>query len=117
MLSIHVNAAGSGSKWLNATGWSVFTCSGQSASDKLAECLCESSIKNFSGRRIRTDISDGDRDWEEDFYILRKSWCPTVLTKNFFMDCKTDLVYLQSVEGKRAIVSTHVEGVVEYLSL
>lgn len=29
LVSIDVNAAGNGSKWLNATGWSVFTCSGQ----------------------------------------------------------------------------------------
>ena len=66
VVSIHVNAAGNGTKWLNATGWSVFTCSGQKTeSDKLAECLCESAIKNFPGRRIRTDMSDGDMDWEE----------------------------------------------------
>ena len=67
-----------------------------SEQDKLTRCLCESAIKNFPGRRIRTDMSDGDRDWEEDFYILRKSWCPAVLTENFFMD-------------------THVEGIVEWL--
>ena len=67
VVSIHVNAAGNGTKWLNATGWSVFTCSGQTESDKLAECLCESAIKNFHGRRIRTDMSDGDGDWEKDF--------------------------------------------------
>ena len=39
LVSIHVNAAGNGSKWLNATGWSVYTCKGQTESDKLAECL------------------------------------------------------------------------------
>ena len=59
MVSIHVNAAGNGSKWLNATGWSVFTCSGQTESDRLAECMCEAAIKNFPGRRIRTDFSMG----------------------------------------------------------
>ena len=117
LVSIHVNAAGNGTKWLNATGWSVFTCSGQTESDRLAECLCESAIKNFPGRRIRADMSDGDMDWEEGFYILRKSWCPAVLTENFVMDSKTDLAYLQSVEGKRAVVTTHVEGVVEYLQV
>ena len=116
LVSIHVNAAGNGTKWLNATGWSVFTCSGQTESDRLAECLCESAIKNFPGRRIRTDMSDGDMDWEEEFYILRKSWCPAVLTENFFFDNKTDLAYLQSVEGKRAIVTTHVEGIVEWIT-
>ena len=117
LVSIHVNAAGNGSKWLNATGWSVYTYKGQTASDKLAECLCQAAIKNFPGRRIRTDISDGDLDWEEGFYILRKSLCPAVLTENFFMDSRDDLEYLQSRAGKQAVVDTHVEGIVEYLSL
>ena len=116
LVSIHVNAAGNGSKWLNATGWSVYTCKGQTESDKLAECLCQAAIKNFPGRRIRTDISDGDLDWEEGFYILRKSFCVAVLTENFFMDSRDDLEYLQSRAGKQAVVDTHVEGIVEYLA-
>ena len=61
-------------------------------------------------------MSDGDMDWEEGFYILRKSWCPAVLTENFFMDFRSDLEYLQSRAGKQAVVDTHVEGIVEYLS-
>ena len=117
LVSIHVNAAGNGSKWLNATGWSVYTCKGQTESDRLAEILCETAIKNFPGRRIRTDFSDGDSDWEEGFYILRKSLCPAVLTENFFMDNHSDLEYLQSRAGKQAIVDAHVEGIIEYLSI
>ena len=116
LVSVHVNAAGNGSKWTNATGWSVYTCKGQTVSDKLAECLCEAAIKNFPGRRIRTDYSDGDSDWEENFYILRKSHCAAVLTENFFMDNKSDLEYLQSRAGKQAVIDTHVEGIIEYLS-
>ena len=116
LVSIHVNAAGNGSKWLNATGWSVYTCKGQTASDMLAECLCQAAIKNFPGRRIRTDMSDGNMDWEEGFYILRKSLCVAVLTENFFMDSISDLEYLQSRAGKQAVVDTHVEGIIEYLS-
>ena len=114
LVSVHVNAAGNGSKWTNATGWSVYTCKGQTASDKLAECLCEAAIKNFPGKRIRTDFSDGDSDWEEIFYILRHTLCPAVLTENFFMD-SLDLEFLQSKTGKQAIVDTHVEGIIEYL--
>ena len=115
LVSIHVNAAGNGSKWLNATGWSVYTCKGQTESDKFAECLCQAAMKNFSGHRIRTDMSDGDMDWEEGFYILRKSLCVAVLTENFFMDSRDDIEYLQSRAGKQAVVDTHVEGIVEYL--
>ena len=115
LVSIHVNAAGNGSKWLDATGWSVYTCKGQTASDKFAECLCQAAIKNFPGCRIRTDMSDGDMDWEEGFYILRKSLCPAVLTENFFMDSRDDIEYLKSRAGKQAVVDTHVEGIVEWL--
>lgn len=115
LVSIHVNAAGNGTKWLNATGWSVFTCKGQTESDRLAECLCEAAIKNFPGRRIRTDFSDGDMDWEENFYQLSKSLCVAVLTENFFMDNHSDLEYLQSRAGKQAIIDTHIEGITEYI--
>ena len=115
LVSIHVNAAGNGSKWMNATGWSCYTSKGQTQSDKLAECLYQAAIKNFPGKRIRTDYSDGDSDWEENFYILRHTMCPAVLTENFFMD-GLDLEFLQSKAGKQAIVDTHVEGIIDYLS-
>ena len=117
LVSIHVNAAGNGSKWFNATGWSVYTCKGQTASDRLADCLCEAAIKHFPGRRIRTDFSDGDPDWEENFSLLCNTLCPAVLTENFFMDSQSDLEYLLSRAGKQAIIDTHVEGIIEYLHL
>ena len=116
LISIHVNAAGNGSQWLNATGWSCYTSKGQTTSDRIAECLYEAATKNFPDRRIRTDYSDSDPDWEENFYILRHSLCPAVLTENFFMDNYQDLEFLQSRAGKQAIVDTHVEGITEYLS-
>ncbi len=115
LISIHVNAAGDGSKWLNATGWSVYTCKGQTESDRLADCLCEAAIKNFPGRRIRTDFSDSDPDWEENFSLLSNTLCPAVLTENFFMDSRSDLEYLRSRAGKQAVVDTHVEGIIEYI--
>ena len=32
--------------------------------------------------RLRSDYSDGDIDREEDFYILKHTLCPAVLTEN-----------------------------------
>ena len=61
------------------------------------------------------DREDYNRDWEENFYILRHSLCPAVLSENFFMDSHSDLEYLQSRAGKQAVVDIHVEGIVEYL--
>ena len=116
LISIHVNAAGNGTKWLNATGWSCYTSKGQTTSDRITEYFYEAAKKNFPGKRIRTDFSDSDPDWEENFYILRHSLCPAILTENFFMDNPQDLDYLQSRAGKQAIIDTHVEGITEYLS-
>ena len=116
LVSIHVNAAGNGTQWMNATGWSCYTSKGQTQSDKLANCLYQAAIKNFPGKRIRTDYSDNDPDWEENFYLLRKTLCVAVLSENFFMDSHSDLEYLQSRAGKQAIIDTHVEGIIEYLN-
>ena len=55
LISIYVNAAGDGSQWMNATGWSCYTCKGQTESDLLADCLYKAALKNFPGKRIRTD--------------------------------------------------------------
>ena len=115
LISLHLNAASDGTKWMNATGWSCYTCKGQTQSDTLANCLYVAAIKNFPGRRIRTDYSDKDPDWEENFYILRHSLCPAVLTENFFMDSPSDQDYLQSEAGKRAIMDTHIEGIELFL--
>ena len=115
LISIHVNAAGNGTEWMNATGWSCYTSKGQTQSDKLADCLYQAAIKNFPGKRIRTDYSDNDPDWEENFYLLRKTLCVAVLSENFFMDSHSDLEYLQSRAGKQAIIDTHVEGIAKFL--
>ena len=115
LISLHLNAAGDGTKWMNATGWSCYTSKGQTQSDKLAECLYQAAIKNFPGKRIRTDYSDNDPDWEESFYILRHSLCPAVLTENFFMD-GPDLEFLKSEACKLALVNIHVEAILQYIS-
>ena len=116
LISLHLNAAGDGTKWMNATGWSCYTCKGQTESDRLADCLYDAAIKNFPDRRIRKDYSDGDPDWEENFYLLRKTLCVAVLSENFFIDNHSDLEYIQSQAGKQAIIDTHIEGIKKYLT-
>ena len=118
LISIHLNAAGDGSKWMSATGWSCYTCKGQTESDRLADCLYKAAEQILKNKVIRSDYArDGDPDWEEDFYILRHSLCPAVLTENFFQDSLSDVRYLRSEAGKQAIVDTHVEGITEYFEL
>jgi N-acetylmuramoyl-L-alanine amidase len=66
--------------------------------------------------RIRRDTSDGDSDFEADFYVLRRTSCTAVLTENLFMDNLGDADFLLTQEGREAIVSLHVVGVIAFLS-
>ena len=67
--------------------------------------------------KMRKDMADGDPDRESQFYILRHTNCPAVLTENLFQDNREDVEFLLSEEGKRAIVSLHVWGTMKYLGL
>ena len=57
LISIHVNAAGDGTKWMNATGWSCYTCKGQTESDRLADCLYKAAEQILKNQVIRTDYA------------------------------------------------------------
>lgn len=116
LVSIHVNAAGKGDRWYNATGWSAYTCKGQTRSDKLADCLYKQAGLWLPGHRLRMDYSDGDPDIESDFAILKKTACPAVLTENGFQDCEESLLFLESNEGKEAIIGLHVDGILDFIN-
>ena len=115
IISIHANAAGNGSQWMKARGWCAYTCKGHTLSDELATCLYKAARKHLPGQRIRTDYTDGDPDFEAQFYLLRNTYAAAVLTENLFYDNPDDLAFLESIEGQKAIVALHVEGIVDFL--
>ena len=117
LLSIHSNAAGDGSKWTSAQGWSCYTSKGDTKSDVIAECLYDAFEAEFADRKIRKDMSDGDRDWEENFYVLAKSKCPAVLLENFFYDNRDECSWLLKDETKERIADTIVKGITQYILL
>ena len=114
LVSIHANAAGNG-EWTNAKGWSCYTSKGNTESDRIAECLYDAFEKEFPDRKIRKDLSDGDRDWEENFYVLAKSRCPAVLLENFFYDNPEECAFLLKEETKEGIASAAALGIARYL--
>ena len=83
--------------------------------DELATCLYDAAKKYLSGQRIRTDYTDGDPDFEAQFYLLRNTYAAAVLTENCFYDNADDLRFLESEEGQKAIVALHVEGIINFL--
>lgn len=117
LVSIHNNAAGNGSQWMQGRGWEAWTSKGQTMGDKLAECLYDAAKKHLpNGTKIRTDLADGDRDKEENFTILYRSKCPACLTENLFQDNREDVDCLLSDAGREAIIRLHVDGIKDYIS-
>ena len=117
LVSIHCNAAGNGSDWMSARGWEAWTSVGKTKADKLATCLYEGAEHCLPGMNMRKDMADGDPDKESQFYILRHTNCPAVLTENLFQDNRENVEFLLSEKGNRAIVSLHVWGIMKYLGL
>ena len=115
LVSVHANAAGNGSAWMNARGWSCYTTKGKTKSDQVAECLYDAFEAEFQDRKIRKDMSDGDRDWEENFYVLQKSKCPAVLLENFFYDNREECAWMLQEETKNRIASAAVKGIIKYI--
>lgn len=117
VVSIHNNAAGSGAAWMTARGWEAWTSKGQTQGDRLADCLYDAAQKYLpAGTKIRTDMTDGDRDKESNFTILYRSKCPACLTENLFQDNREDVDFLLSERGRAAIVRLHVEGIKAYVA-
>lgn len=117
LVSIHCNAAGNGADWMNARGWEAWTSPGSTKADKLADCLYEAAEEYLLGMKVRKDMTDGDPDKESDFYILKHTKCPAVLTENLFQDNREDVDFLLSEEGKKAVVTLHVKGISKFLKI
>ena len=114
-ISIHVNGAGNGTEWMNATGWEIYTSKGITEADKLANYIYRSAQNNLKGKKLRVDFTDNDPDKEANFYVLKHTSCPAVLTENFFQDSKEDVNFLLSDEGFHSLVRLHVEGIINYI--
>ncbi|MBU0847168.1 N-acetylmuramoyl-L-alanine amidase [Patescibacteria group bacterium] len=78
-VSIHANAGG-------GTGWEVYTSRGFTRSDNIATVFYNHADRSFPEMTMRQEWDDGDPDKEADFYVLRHTLMPAILTENFFMD-------------------------------
>ena len=114
LVSIHCNAAGNGSAWMGAKGWSVFVSNNASSNSRLlADCLYDAAEQQKL--KLRTE-KPGQKYWQQSLAICRDTNCPAVLTENLFQDNKEDVEFLLSKEGKEAIAKLHVDGIIKYIS-
>lgn len=104
-LSIHSNAGG-------GNGSEIFTSVGGTKSDRIATVFGEEYKREFPNRKLRADFSDSDLDKELDFYVLKKTRMPSILTESFFMDNEEECKSLLMTDiGRQRIVSYHVNSI------
>ena len=97
LISVHGNAADNAP---TANGIEVFTSIGETKSDVIAE-IFYSKLKNLGWKMRPNRSNKGGK--EENFYILKNSHCPAILTENGFYtneeECKKmlDLYWLKVI--------------------
>ena len=107
-VSIHGNAFNS-----NAKGFEVFTSKGLTRSDAIAEVFANSMEAKFPDQVMRWDLTDGDKDKEANFYVLKNTHMPAILTENFFFDEYNQALIMKSEEGVNRIAEAHVEAILK----
>ncbi|MBK8079428.1 MAG: N-acetylmuramoyl-L-alanine amidase [Saprospiraceae bacterium] len=106
ILSVHANAGG-------GTGIEGFTTIGSTTSDHVAEIVLHNLEEDLPNVRKRFDWSDGDRDKEKDFYILKKPKAPAFLIECGFMDHRTDYAMLWNEDYVKSLVDSLVRSIEE----
>lgn len=114
-ISIHANAAGNGVIGHPARGFEVFTSVGQTKSDILATLVIDECEKLFTDFRLRKDDTDGDRDREENFYVLKQTAMPAILTECGFMTNWEECKLMMSDDFQWNIAAGHVKAIIRYI--
>lgn len=110
IISVHGNAGG-------GRGWEIYTSRGKTESDLIATIFYEKAMLYLKDFKMRHDFSDGDPDKEVDFYILKRTICPAVLTENLFYDNEKECRYMLSDYGRNNIADLHLYSIIDYLKL
>ena len=112
-ISVHSNASSNCETWQKPSGWSAFVYTkASSASKRLAQCLYdEAEKKGLKGNRSVPP----ERYWTANFYVLKHTNCPAVLTESLFYDNHSDYLYLCSEKGREEIIDLHIKGIVRFI--
>ena len=109
-LSIHGNAAENKS----ARGWEVFTSPAQTKSDIFAELLYKEVKQSFPNWIFRPDLTDGDHDKEDRFYVLTQTDMPSVLSENGFFTNFHDAKLMFDSDFQKKLALCHAMAVSDY---
>jgi N-acetylmuramoyl-L-alanine amidase len=105
-ISMHSNALGNGEEWYAAKGISVHTSPGQTKSDIFASILIDELEKEYGNSvQWRKDLTDGDKDIENKFYVLTETSMPAVLIEAGFHTNKEEVRRMMTDDWKVKLVN------------
>jgi N-acetylmuramoyl-L-alanine amidase len=112
-ISIHSDAFGNGKQWTSPSGISVYTSVGQTKSDEFADYVIQELQCNFENTvKWRFDkSSDGDKDKEAHFYVLRKTLMPAILCELGFHTNKEEAKAMLTKKWKLKVVKSIVDAI------
>lgn len=119
-ISIHVNAAGDGTEWKSARGYSIYTTKAENNSDILAACILKyaKEILPKYDQKVRIYMNKYmAEDFESNFYVIKGANCPAILIEHMFQDNKSDVKFLKSDEGKEVLADICIKGIEYYANI
>jgi len=111
-ISIHGNAADNSA----ANGFEVFTSPGQSLSDTIATIIYGKAETSKLYKKMRKDFSDMDVDKEADFYVIKKTKMPAILTENGFYTNKEECQLMLTKEFQEGVALYHYQTIVKVIT-
>jgi len=109
-ISIHSNAAGSDGNWSSARGISIHIHPNGSKNTRyMAECLSLTMKTEFK------DLTKWRGIKENNFKVLRDTWCPAILLEVGFHDNKEDAELMLTDDWRNAFVYSVIEACMMYI--
>lgn len=111
-ISLHNDAAGDGTSWMQARGVSVWTTKGRTRSDIFAaEMIKELDVITKNRTKFRNySPTELDRDFESNFTVLMGNY-PAMLIECCFQDNKEDIECLNDPAFNESVENAIVKGI------
>lgn len=114
LVSLHNNAAGNGSDWMNARGVEIYTSKGSTRSDEFAEVIMKNLKTDFPDNNIvKFRYGNDQLGKEANFSVLMGSTYYAVLLEWLFQDNKEDYELLQNYQVNSHLVDSLVKAIIE----
>ena len=111
LISIHANSFNS-----KVRGWQVHTSPGETRSDTVAAMLYEA-VERRLGKTIamRSDTSDKDVDYENNFAVLTRTACTAILCENLFFDNTQDAKLLLDAGFCQDLAECYFSAIMQFM--